>query len=328
MDRSDSELIERFRSDLEAITGEAPSPERLLGVAVSGGPDSMALLVLAAAAYPVAVRAATVDHGLRPEAAGEAAMVAALCEGLGVPHATLTLPAGWCGPGNLQDQARTARYRALAEWAGADMPWVATAHQRDDVAETFLMRARRGAGVGGLAAMRPARRLAERVELVRPLLGWARCELALIVRRTGVTCAEDASNQDPRFDRSRMRALIAATPDLLAQRLAHAASNLRDAEAALVWAADREAGARLRFEGAEAWLDAAGLPHELARRLTHRAVSHVRTASGSPAPWRDQGLERLMASLAGGSGGTIANVQARPVRGEWHFRAAPPRRAH
>lgn len=328
MNQPDAGLIARFRDDLEAITGETPGAAGPLGMAVSGGADSMAMLLLAAAAWPGAVQAATVDHGLRDESAGEAAMVASVCAQLGVPHATLTLPEGWQVAGNLQDQARTARYRALAEWAGDRIPWIAVAHQRDDVAETFLMRARRGAGVGGLAAMRRSRPLDGGALLVRPLLGWARCELAMLVRAAGLTCAEDASNLDPKYDRSRMRALIAATPDLLAQRLAHAASNLRDAEAALAWTAEREAAARLRIEGAQAWLDASGLPHELVRRLAHRAVSQVRIASGSPAPWRDQGLERLIASLAEGRTGTIAGVQARAVRGEWHFRPAPPRRSH
>ncbi|MDF7777957.1 ATP-binding protein, partial [Sphingomonas sp. AOB5] len=115
---------------MEAITGAAPDTAHRLGLAVSGGADSMALLLLAAAAYPGGVAVATVDHGLRSEAADEAAMVAGVCAQLGVPHTVLTLPAGWQAEGNLQDRAREARYRALAGWAGADMPWVAVAHQR------------------------------------------------------------------------------------------------------------------------------------------------------------------------------------------------------
>ncbi|MET0246535.1 MAG: tRNA lysidine(34) synthetase TilS [Sphingomonas sp.] len=329
MIRPDPGLVARFRTDLESLTGQTPTSAGPLAVAVSGGADSVAMLLLAAAAWPDAVRVATVDHGLRAESVGEARSVAGMSAALGVPHATLSLPPGWNAQGNLQEQAREARYAALASWAnGIGARWVAVAHQRDDVAETFLMRARRGAGVGGLAAMRPVRSLGEGVGLVRPLLGWARCELERLVREAGLTAAHDPSNGDPRFDRSRMRALIAATPDLLAQRLAHSATTLRDAEEALVWATDREAALRLRLEGGEAWLDPADLPRELCRRLAHRAIDHVRCARGADAPWRDQGLDRLIAMLGSGSVATIAGVQARALRGLWHFRPAPPHRSH
>lgn len=329
MTRPDPGLVARFRTDLEALAGGSPTSAAPLALAVSGGADSLAMLLLAAAAWPDAVRAATVDHGLRPESAEEARAVAAQCATLGVPHSTLSLPAGWQAQGNLQERARDARYSALLDWAAAcGSHWVAVAHQRDDLAETFLMRARRGAGVGGLAAMRAVRPLGAGISLVRPLLGWARCELARVVREAGLVAAEDPSNRDPRFDRSRMRALIAATPDLLAQRLAHSATNLRDAEEAIAWATDREAAQRLRLDGGDAWLNPGDLPRELCRRLTHRAIDHVRAARGAHAPWRDQGLDRLIAMLRSGGVATIAGVQARAVRGSWHFRPAPPHRSH
>ena len=101
----------RFRADVEALAG---SPPGRLGVAVSGGPDSVALLLLAAAAVPGAVEAATVDHRLRPESAGEAELVAGLCASLGVPHATL-LPSAPI-EGSLQAEARRARYALLEDW--------------------------------------------------------------------------------------------------------------------------------------------------------------------------------------------------------------------
>lgn len=326
--RPDDASIARFRADLEAITGAAPCAERRLGLAVSGGADSLAMLLLAAAAWPGAVSAATVDHGLRPEAADEARTVGAICARLGVAHRTLAV-AGLDGATNIQERARTARYTALRRWAEEQaLPWIAVAHQRDDLAETFLMRARRGAGLGGLAAMRRLRPLGDKVELVRPLLDWARCELAMLVRDSGIAAAEDPSNADPRFDRSRMRALIAGTSELLAQRLARAATNLRDAEDAIAWAVGREQAERLRVEEREAWLDARELPYELRRRLAHIAVTRVRRADGQDAPWRDQGLDRLIAALDSGGTGTIAGVQARVRSGTWHFRLAPPRRSH
>jgi tRNA(Ile)-lysidine synthase len=328
-----AEQVERFRRDLEALTGEAPTTARMLGLGVSGGPDSMALLLLAAAAYPGAVRAATVDHGLRPEAADEAALVAGVCGQLGVPHATLAPPADYSFAGNVQERARTLRYAALAKWAQpqgalAGIGWIAIAHQRDDVAETFLMRARRGSGVGGLAAMRRSRQLAPGLDLVRPLLGWSRAELEGLVACKHAPFVEDRSNRDPRYDRSRIRALIQSTPDLVPSRLALSARNLRHAEDALEWALQRELPARFRPDRATATLDPTGLPYELRRRLVRLAVQHVRHQSGIREPWHEQGLDRLVATLDAGGTGTIAGVKAGAKHGEWRFSLAPARRSH
>ncbi len=312
-----------------SLAGPPPSPgEELhgsrLALAVSGGPDSLALLLLANAAFPGAVIAATVDHGLRPEAAEEAAFVHRLCGELGVPHDVL---AGAMPEGNLQEQARALRYALLAGWAGGRAAWLATGHQQDDVAETFLMRARRGAGVGGLAAMAAARPLGP-VVLVRPLLGWSRAALEAIVAAAGIEPVRDPSNADPRFDRARIRALLAGSEELPPERLALAARNLRDAEDALAWAAAREWQARAVVEGESVRLDPAGLPRELRRRLAGRAVATVRAAHGLGAEWREAGLDGLLAALDAGDTGTIAEVLARSKKGIWRFELAPARRSH
>src|SRR5580765_3765844 len=119
--------IARFRADLEALTGGAP--ERL-GLAVSGGPDSLALLLLANAAYPGRVHAATVDHGLRPEGAAEAAFVAGICGELAIPHATLR--AEMRETSNIQAAARARRYALLGQWvAEIGAAFLATAHHLD-----------------------------------------------------------------------------------------------------------------------------------------------------------------------------------------------------
>ncbi|WP_404335730.1 tRNA lysidine(34) synthetase TilS [Sphingomonas sp. MMS12-HWE2-04] len=316
---------------MEAVTGAPPLPERGLGVAVSGGADSVALLLLAAAAYPGAVRAATFDHGLRAELAEEAALVAALCAGLDVAHAILPPPPRAAFAGNVQERARSLRYAALARWARAgDIRWVALGHQRNDVAETFLMRSRRGSGVGGLAAMRRVRPLEPSSPsplLLRPLLDWSREELAAVPKCLGIAVVQDPSNADQRYDRARIRALIADSPELVPSRLALSAQNLRHAEDALDWAFRREA-AHCVAEGAEIRFDPAGLPYELRRRLVRHAVQHVRTASGIEAPWHEQGLDRLVGALDAGDTGTIAGVKASPKNGQWRFGAAPPRRSH
>jgi tRNA(Ile)-lysidine synthase len=336
-----AELIARFRRDLEAITGAAPDAGHKLGVAVSGGADSLALLLLAAAAYPGHVVAATVDHGLRPEAAKEAAFVHRLCERLGVPHDILTRPDGTPPVGNLQEWARWLRYFLLQFWSASgtfrsDRPWraewVAVAHQQDDVVETFLMRARRGAGVRGLAAMRRTRPLCEGIPgpaLVRPLLGWSRTELADIVATAGLSAVEDASNSDARYDRARMRALLAESDELPAARLALAASNLRHAEDALKWIAEREWSARSRIENHEVvWLDPTDLPHELRRRLAERAIDYIRFEFELETEIRGDSLDRIVATLNSGGTGTIAGVKAEAKRAEWRFSLAPARRSH
>ena len=168
----------RFGQSLAAL-----APPGRIALAVSGGPDSLALLLLGAAACDDVV-VATVDHGLRREAAGEARMVAGLCRRLGVPHETL--PVEVAGDGGPQAAARDARYAALEGWAiAAGAGALATAHHVDDQAETVLLRMARGAGVAGLAGVRPLRRLASGLALVRPLLGWRRAELGAIVAAAG-----------------------------------------------------------------------------------------------------------------------------------------------
>lgn len=338
----DPALVERFRRDLEALTQVAPTPARKLGIAVSGGPDSLALLLLAHAAYPGAIEAATVDHGLRPEAAGEAAEVHRLCAELDVPHAILTRPEWMAIDASDQQAARGLRYALLDLWSGGStfadhrpwrVEWIATAHQQDDVAEGFLMRARRGSGVSGLAAMArvapvPGLRPSER-RLVRPLLEWTRAELAAVVATAALDAVQDPSNRNPRYDRPRIRALLAGTDELPPARLARAARNLRDAEDALEWMAEREWAARSQVEDGEfVWLDPAGLPHELRRRLVLRALDYVRLRFNLSGAIREDGVERLIAALEAGRAATLAGVRAGAKAGRWRFSLAPARRSH
>ncbi|WP_193227592.1 tRNA lysidine(34) synthetase TilS [Aureimonas psammosilenae] len=183
-------------------------------LAVSGGPDSLALLVLAAenidrlrlAGFRPVV--ATVDHRLRPESAAEADFVAAEAERLALPHYVLP----WLGAkptGNLAAAARDARYALLATYArqlGA--PAILTAHHQDDQIETHLLAGARGAGDRGLAGMRDARRLSPDLWLLRPFLSVPGARLKASVAERGLVCVDDPSNRDPRFDRARLRATL------------------------------------------------------------------------------------------------------------------------
>ena len=188
--------VERFKQDFLALSGVGP--EARAGICVSGGADSLALLLLARAAMPD-IEAATVDHGLRVEGTAEAAYVADLCTQIGVKHQTLKLPAH--EGGNVSDWARRERYLALERWAeDRGIVLLLTAHHADDQLETLIMRLNRGSGIGGLAGIR-----ATHGRIARPLLGWRKAELERVVTHCGLSPVDDPSNRDPRYDRARLR---------------------------------------------------------------------------------------------------------------------------
>lgn len=212
----DSTVGGRLWASLETLLG--PRRSRFesgpLGVAISGGGDSTALLLATldwAKKKGIDVRAVTVDHGLRDGSAAEANHVATLCAGLGCPHDTLTLTNLVPGP-NLQARARDARYEAMKDWAGTmGCNAVLLGHTADDVAETLVLRLRRGAGIDGLARM-AAWRLAAHTSLHwgRPFLDIRRAELRDYLGAKGITPIEDPSNEDPSFDRIAVRHAMAS----------------------------------------------------------------------------------------------------------------------
>lgn len=314
------DLVERFRRDLEALGASG----RALGLAVSGGPDSLALLLLARAAIPGRIRAATVDHGLRPESPAEAAAVARLCGELGVPHRILAVAVGRAGEG-LQAAARDARYSALAGWMDEEgLGLLATAHHADDQAETLLMRLNRGSGVAGLAGVRAAGAVpgsGGRLRLCRPLLGWRRSELRAIVDSAGIEAAQDPSNVDEAYDRARLRRQMAEASWLDPAALARSAALLAEAEAALEWSAGPLFAARVEEGEGGLILRPQGLPPELLRRLVLRCLQSV--APGARP--RGEALAGLIARLEAGEAGTLSGVKA-SGGSTWRFEPAPPRR--
>jgi tRNA(Ile)-lysidine synthase len=208
-----------------------------LAVAVSGGPDSLALVLLAsnwAKARGGRAVGLTVDHGLRPEAGAEARQVGRWLAARGISHTVLR----WRGPKpatNLQAAARAARYRLLEGWCRKQaVLHLLLAHQREDQAETFLLRLGRGSGLDGLAAMAPVVEGAA-VRLVRPLLTVGRARLVATLEAAGQSWFEDPSNRDPRHARVRLRALLPdlAREGLTDERLARTAEALGRARRAL-----------------------------------------------------------------------------------------------
>jgi tRNA(Ile)-lysidine synthase len=280
----------------------------VLVLAVSGGPDSTALMLLAARwrdalkTKPKLI-AVTVDHGLRKESKQEAAAVARLARKLKITHRTLR----WSGrkpSAGLQNAARMARYHLLgvaARKAGA--AHILTAHTLDDQAETVLIRMSRGSGLTGLGAMTRMTMLpieGERsITLVRPLLDISKARLIAILRAAKIAYADDPSNKDPRFMRARLRRLMSALADegLDAGRLSQLARRLRRAETAIEAAVDRAAGLVVDVPRPHTVvLEArrfAELPAEIALRLLGRLVAQL----GDEGPVELGKLEALKSAL-------------------------------
>ena len=314
--RSDppAELVARFKAALDRLWPEGGK----LGLAVSGGPDSLALLLLAEAAIPGQFEVATVDHGLRPEAAEECAMVARVCAERGVACEVLQANVAH---GNLQAAAREARYAELAALARErGLSAIATAHHSDDQAETLLMRLNRGSGVAGLAGVRARGKVPNSdVPLIRPLLEFRRSELGEVVARAGLFATDDPSNGDERFDRVRLRRALARSDWLDPRWVAASASHLADADEALEWAAQREwdehvtvveRGVRYRCRA----------PRAVALKVVERAIHGL----GGRA--RGQDLARLLDRLECGEAGNVGGILASADGDEWVFRREPPRR--
>lgn len=266
------------------------------------------------------MEAATVDHGLRAESADEAAMVAGVCEKLGVPHEVLRVEVAG---GNVQSQARAARYAALAEWMERrELTALATAHHADDQAETLLMRLNRGSGVAGLAGVRAVGRVpGTRLPLLRPLLGWRRAELAEVVAREGLDAAQDPSNDNPRFDRVRIRQAIAGADWLDVPAMAEAAANLADADAALDWAAGREWSECVE----KAPMGLAYRP-QAPRAVALRVIARIVRELGGEEP-RGSAVARVFDALLARQPASIGELVARPGPSGWVFTKAPARKA-
>jgi tRNA(Ile)-lysidine synthase len=306
----------RFAASLESLTGCSVRDIKL-GLAVSGGPDSMAMLILTQQVLGSAFQAATVDHKLRREAADEAAFVAAYCTAHSIAHQTLIVETPITG--NIQSRARTARYALLNTWAsetGCD--WVATAHHADDQLETLLMRIARGAGISGLSAIRP-----RNGKVIRPMLGFTKAELEAICEAAAVSPCLDPSNANNDFDRVRMRRWLARS-DAPFEPLAalRSATALAQSDEALEWMAERLAAEHLTSpDPSTIIIVPTAIPAELQRRLLLRAIASLEPGL-SP---RGTAVDRALDALRNGEKTMIGDWLC-AGGSTWTISPAPPRR--
>jgi tRNA(Ile)-lysidine synthase len=276
-----------------------------VALAVSGGPDSLALAYLAARWRTAqtdgpALSVLTVDHGLRRTSRGEAEMVARFASELGLPHSILTWERSGARGTSLHARARAARYDLMAAHCHAStIPALATAHHLDDQAETFLMRLKRGSGLDGLAAI-PERGSWAGIAVLRPLLEMPKARLVATLDAAGIAFVSDPSNVDPRFERARLRASSAAlaTLGLTPEALALSARRLRRAREALDRAAQEFLAINSEISEAGYALVAgdalAAAPREIALRALAQLIGAV---GGSETAVRLAKLEALLAAL-------------------------------
>jgi tRNA(Ile)-lysidine synthase len=327
--------------EIAELFASFPTSGRVI-LAVSGGADSTALLVLAQRWRRRRTRgpelvAATIDHGLRPGSRSEAKAVGALARRLGVQHEILS----WRGAKpktGIEAAARAARYRLLGDLArrlGAEA--VATAHTLDDQAETVLMRLAAGSGPAGLAGMRP-RDGRHGIVLLRPFLAVRKARLVATLARAGVAWVDDPMNADPAFARVRLRAAgaVLAREGLTAERLSRFAARMARFEEAVA-AAVETARARVADPQRSGHLDGRALlavPEEIALRLLAAAIVGAGAPCTAEKPLRLQRLEALWRDIRAAIAGrratrrTLAEALVAVDRnGIVSITAAPPRRS-
>lgn len=310
--------------------------DRQIGVAVSGGSDSLALLLHAnawARARDRFMQAVTVDHGLRPEAASEAAQVARICASLNVPHETLT----WrpSSPKITQSTARAARYRLLSNWAARNgLGAICIGHTRDDRLETFLIRARAGSTWYGLAGPMPAAPAPvatdHHLRLLRPMLGISRTDLRRDLQSAGLDWTDDPSNLSHRHERIRMRALLQLSSAHTRDAILRSMNRFAEMRAAILSAARAALEEHVTFEPYRSVTitPAFGQLPEQARLRLLEAI--LLALVPRDAPPRADRLARLCARLSDldveTHRATLAGCWFRKDHLGLHISTAPPRR--
>ncbi|MEP5730587.1 MAG: tRNA lysidine(34) synthetase TilS [Sulfitobacter sp.] len=314
-------------SNLPKHVSEAflPHPPDIMGVAVSGGSDSMALLHLLrefCELHNIQLHAVTVNHCLRENSQQEADIVADQCSKMGVAHDTLVWQ-DWNGKGNLQSQARDARYSQMATWAQQyGINTIAVGHTADDQAETVLMRLSRRSGVDGLAGMNP-RSVREGITWVRPLLSTRRETLQSYLKEREISWLDDPSNDEDRYDRVKARKALKVLSDLGidADVLSEVAGHLSEARRALDWQTFLAAKQVIKIQAGAVVMNETALrlqPDEIQRRLMVRSINWI---SGSSYVPRRGAVANMLRALQNGQAGTLDGCHVRRIAADiWIFR--------
>ena len=277
------DVFARFRKETDASRS---LPDEAIGLAVSGGGDSIALMHLAARTRRAEnLRIITVNHGLRPEAQDEIALVASQASALGIDHTVMDW--AWDGKGNLQAAARAGRWAAIRDWTTMhNLHEVWFGHTQDDQVETVLMRLARGSGIDGLTAMYP-QTCRDGLRIMRPLLACARAELRAWLRSENIAWSDDPSNEDTRFDRVRARQMFSQLEalGLTRKRLLQTVDHMQAAHISLQTAARAFAGQHVRQDAGDLLISADALDLEKAdapRRVMAAAFGWVGSRTYRP----------------------------------------------
>lgn len=279
-----------------------------IGIAVSGGGDSMALLHLTrawASVRGVTLSAITIDHNLRDSSAEEAAHVAQWCADLGVAHTTRVWR-DWDRNGNLQDAARQARYRMINDWRG-DIEHILIGHTLDDQAETLLLRLKRGSGVDGMTGMKHVTHHPSGMTLIRPLLNTTRQDLRDYLVGCDQPWFDDPSNDNAAFDRIAMRQLLPqlASAGISLDRFALMATHMQRAQDALNHTA-RDVFQNIgRQQGTDLIFDQAGFfaaHSEIKSRLLSAGLCWI---SGNAYRPRFEALQRVLSEVQDGKASSL-----------------------
>jgi tRNA(Ile)-lysidine synthase len=315
MDDAAASLDQRFVEALDRLIPGFASNDQKLGLAVSGGPDSLALLLLALQACPGRIAAATVDHGLRPAARAEAEFVASICRERGIAHEILrpVVPIR----GSIQSAARHARYGLLHDWMKENhIHWLATAHHADDQLETMIMRILRGSGVDGMSGIRE-----KRTHIIRPLLHFQKSELISYVADQGLDAVDDPSNRDQGYDRVRVRNALEDLEGFDTRLASQSASAIGAAREAIEWMVERLAQEHITSTDLGCSLSQTTFPSEIQRRLLLKCL-HLCDPALSP---RGNQIDQTIIALEQGETVTLGDILCRG--GEiWDFQPAPKRR--